>query len=99
MTFYSLIVNTRYTIHACCYTWWRHDTDRFVPQRPQAFQALIAQERPHVLGVQEIRVAAPGATNRGSQKKDSAASSYVDVVKSLLPDYDTICEPAPLTCL
>lgn len=74
------------------------DTDRLVPRHPQAFQALIAQERPHVLGVQEVRVAAPGATNRGSQK-DSAAPSYVDVVKSLLPDYDTICEPAPLTCL
>ncbi|CAM9201962.1 unnamed protein product, partial [Laminaria digitata] len=55
----------------------------------KAFQALIAQERPHVLGVQEIRIAAASATGRGSQK-DCSAPSYVDIVKSLLPDYDTV---------
>ena len=53
----------------------------------------MAQERPHVLGIQETRIAAPSTTNGGGQK-DSAAPSYVDVVKSLLPDYDSICEPA-----
>lgn len=49
----------------------------------------MAQERPHVLGLQEIRIAAVGATGHGSK---TPHPSFADVVETILPDYDTVCE-------
>ncbi|CAM9720188.1 unnamed protein product [Ectocarpus sp. 6 AP-2014] len=59
----------------------------------KALQAIIAQERPHVLGLQEIRTSAatstpPGKTRR--KKTPPQTSNFADIVKTILPDYDTI---------
>ncbi|CAM9187761.1 unnamed protein product [Ectocarpus sp. 12 AP-2014] len=59
----------------------------------KALQAIIAQERPHVLGLQEIRTSAatstpPGKTRR--KKTPLQTSNFADIVKTILPDYDTV---------
>lgn len=68
----------------------------------QALKDIIAQERPHVLGLQETRIsaAAAAAAGRSTQKAqtntrkktDSSSSSFTDIVKTILPDYHTFCE-------
>eukprot|EP00903_Cladosiphon_okamuranus_P013530 g12602.t1 len=59
-----------------------------------ALKAIVAEERPHVLGLQEIRISAPAADTPSAPKKRKNATSpspnFTDIVKSILPDYDTI---------
>lgn len=69
---------------------------RFAVAAFQALKAIVAQERPHVLGLQEIRISAPAADTPSAPKKrrtaNSSSSSFTDIVKAILPDYDTVCE-------
>eukprot|EP00752_Nemacystus_decipiens_P009130 g8154.t1 len=59
-----------------------------------ALKAIVAQERPHVLGLQEIRISAPAADTPSAPKKrakaTSSSSNFINIVKAILPDYDTI---------
>lgn len=70
----------------------------------QALKTIIAQERPHVLGLQETRVsaaaaaAAAGSGTQTARKKTgkktacTPSSHFTEIVKTILPGYDTFCE-------
>lgn len=49
-----------------------------------------------MLGLQEIRISVPAADTPSQPKKRKKAAlsspNFTDIVKAILPDYDTICE-------
>lgn len=60
----------------------------------QALKQLVEKERPHVLGLQEIRIKAvtQSTPTLDGRVKASSDTQFIEVVQSLLPDYDTFCE-------
>lgn len=65
--------------------WGGHSSDCF----SQALAAVVEQERPHVLGVQEIRI---GAVIGDKCMNGVSPTMFLSTVEELLPNYDTICE-------
>ncbi|CAM9091466.1 unnamed protein product [Scytosiphon promiscuus] len=60
----------------------------------KALKAIIAQERPHVLGLQEIRISAaskstPSGQQQRRKKTQPSTPNFAEVVEAILPDYDT----------